>query len=246
MEEDHSVDGIGESLRFVVGWRSIMKLIYYPRQIACADVVLVNKTDLVPSDQVRELEHAILQVNPATIIHRTVQSNVDLKHIMGIDGYASRSASVATYTNSTVIGGANPDHCHDSSCQDDHDHAHPHHYEARGISSLQVSVPVLTQQAFDRLDEWIRTLLWENRLPEDAPTPDAPATAISVLRCKGIFQTDSGGTYVLQGVRNLYEISHADDSKTDIGVPDAGKLVLIGKGLDERIRTSLLHVFGQR
>ena len=157
---------------------------------------------------------------------------------MGIDAYTSKAASLARQTLGRDTD--NSGHCHDDTCQDEH-RSHPHHYEVRGISSLQVSVPILTQNAFDRLDEWIRTLLWESRLPEDSS-----ATADKqVLRCKGIFQTDSGSTYVLQGVRSIYEMSQADDVNPDIGVPDAGKLVFIGKGLDARVRSSLLNVLEQ-
>lgn len=160
---------------------------------------------------------------------------------MGIDAYASRSASLITHPSPGVAGSAHTDDCEDEICEDGH-HAHPHHYEIRGISSLQVSVPLLKQAAFDRLDEWIRTLLWESKLPERSSSSDTTATDISVLRCKGIFRTDAGTTYVLQGVRNLYEISQVDDSETDIGVPEVGKLVFIGKGLDETVRSSLLDI----
>ncbi|GJE97201.1 cobW-domain-containing protein [Phanerochaete sordida] len=220
LEEDHSVDGVGESLR----------------QIACADVVLLNKTDLVSAAQAAELEHLIAQVNPAVVIHRTVQGNIDLKNIMGIDAYSSKSKALA----SDSVGHA---HHHagepcDEHC-DDVGHKHPHHYELRGISSLQVSVPVLSQEAYDRLDEWIRTLLWEGRLPEDSAVGPQRVT---VLRCKGIFQTSTGTTYVLQGVRSLYEISPAIDD-SDFGL-ESGKLVFIGKGLDETIRHSLMRVLG--
>ncbi|EKM51478.1 uncharacterized protein PHACADRAFT_31337 [Phanerochaete carnosa HHB-10118-sp] len=221
MEEDHSVDGIGESLR----------------QIACADVLLLNKADLVTPARATELEQLMAQVNPAAIIHRTAQGNIDLKHIMGIDAYASKSRSlVADCPAHTEHHPSEP--C-DGCCKGTK-HKHPHHYELRGISSLQVSVPVLPQETFDRIDEWIRTLLWDGRLPEDSVSM---SQRITVLRCKGIFQTSAGTTYVLQGVRSLYEISPAVD-ESDLGL-EAGKLVFIGKGLDENMRDSLLRVLGE-
>lgn len=196
---------------------------------------MLNKTDLVSQEHADELQHLISHVNPAAVIHRTVKGNIDLKHIMGIGAYASRPGPLAASSS------ADTHDCHGESCQDD-GHSHPHHYEVRGISSLQVSVPLLSQPAFDRLDEWIRTVLWEGALPEDQPAAGGASPAISVLRCKGIFQTQSGETYVLQGVRNMYEIAPVEDDAANVGVPDAGKLVFIGKGLDERIRSSLLGV----
>jgi hypothetical protein len=83
----------------------------------------------------------------------------------------------------------------------------------------------------------VRTVLWEQRLPGDV---DAPASPLTVLRCKGLFVLDSGAQYVLQGVRNMYDIAEAGDA---LGVPDAGKLVLIGTGLDARVRESLERVW---
>ena len=135
-------------------------------------------------------------------------------------------------------GHIHTDNCHGDSCKDDR-RIHPHHYEVRGISSLQVPVPPLTESVLDRLDEWIRTVLWENRLPEDSLK--SATQPLLVLRCKGLFRTTSGTTRVLQGVRNLYEISAAGQNSAELGV-DVGKLVFIGKGLDDRIRSSLLHL----
>ncbi len=116
-----------------------------------------------------------------------------------------------------------------------HNHdAPPTHYELRGISSLQVTCGLLDQARLDRFDEWIRTALWENEIA-------GAAQAVKILRCKGAFTSDRGVHYVLQGVRSMYEISElpAGDS---IGVPSTGKIVLIGKGLDDTARASLERV----
>jgi hypothetical protein len=95
----------------------------------------------------------------------------------------------------------------------------------------------LSRPQLDALDEWVRTVLWEQRLPGDAAQEPAQLT---VLRCKGLFVLDSSAQYVLQGVRNMYEIAEAGDA---LGLPDAGKLVLIGTGLDVRVRESLESVW---
>ena len=114
-------------------------------------------------------------------------------------------------------------------------HHHSTHYELRGISSLQVTCPVLTTHHLQKLDEWIRTVLWENHLPE------AQASELQVLRCKGLFSTETGQQLVLQGVRNMYEICDANSEV--VGIPDEGKVVLIGKGLNDHVRCSLEGVF---
>jgi G3E family GTPase len=113
-------------------------------------------------------------------------------------------------------------------------HNHDTHYEARGISSMQITCPTFTPLHLDRLDEWIRTVLWENQLPHGQVVDHE----LRVLRCKGLFTMQSGEQYVLQGVQNLYEISQVERANVT-GVPEPGKLVLIGKGLDITVRHSL-------
>jgi G3E family GTPase len=169
-------------------------------------------------------------VNPAAPIHRTVRGNVDLGLIMGISAYAS-PPQIQLRAAVTTVGHEN---CDD---HDTHNHARePPHYELRGISSLQVSCPVLSQASFDRLDEWIRSVLWESHLPDVAENQD-----LQVLRCKGLITLESGGQYVLQGVRSMYEMTRVGE-QVDMGVPEPGKIVLIGKGLDDTVRHSLESV----
>lgn len=215
MEEDHSDDGIGESLR----------------QIAGSDVIILNKVDLVSPAEVEVTEEIIRKLNPAAAIHKTVRGEIDLKYIMGIDAYTSQPLLQQSH-----IHGEGHGHDHDHGT-----HAHePTHYEIRGISSLQVDCPSLTTAQLDRLDEWIRSVLWENQLPGTNPAGEYAAPALQVLRCKGMFAVKDGKTYVLQGVRSLYEISKvAPGQEEDASVPVMGKVVFIGKGLDETVRRSI-------
>ncbi|KAI0632194.1 cobW-domain-containing protein [Trametes polyzona] len=215
MEEDHAADGIGESLR----------------QIAAADVILLNKVDLVPPAEVDATEAVIRGVNPAASVYRTIRGEIDLGLIMGVDAYASRQ--LLHETRKAAV----------KQCSGGHDHT-PTHYELRGISSLQIDCPPLTASQLEKLDEWIRTVLWEKQLPNRPP--DSTGT-IDVLRCKGIFVTDDGQLHVLQGVRSLYEIAPVEKGGEDgeeLGLPDTGKLVLIGKGLNEDVRQSVIEHLG--
>lgn len=210
MEEDHSVDGIGESLR----------------QIACSDVILLNKVDLTSEEQLRSTEELIQRVNPSAPIHRTIRGQIDLAHIMNINAYAGG-----------IKGLRSAEHRHDDN--DNHDHAGhtvpAKHYELRGISSLQVTLPTLSRHRLQELDEWIRTVLWENRIPDN--DHQTGLSELKVLRCKGLFVMESGEQYVLQGVQSMYDLSLVEGDVT--GIPDSGKLVLIGKGLDDSVRQSL-------
>jgi len=213
MEDDSMVEGEGESLR----------------QVACADVILLNKVDLVPDRQILSTEELLHKVNPSVLVHRTVQGQIDLGLVMGIMAYASPPSF-----QKATLAPLNQSHQCDHDTIQDTPHHHLTHYESRRISSLQVACPVLSPCQFDKLDEWIRTVLWENRLPYG----NAVNYELRVLRCKGMFTTDSGKHYVLQGVQNLYEISQVDGEDVT-GVPEVGKLVLIGKGLNDVVRRSL-------
>jgi G3E family GTPase len=165
-------------------------------------------------------------VNPAAPIHHTVRAQIDVSRLLGVRAYAAPPELPPPHGH---------DHDHD---EPGHEHApEPTHYELRGISSLLVPVPVLSPARLDALDEWVRTVLWDQRLPGDTEAATPP---LIVLRCKGLFVLHGGAQYVLQGVRSMYEIAEAGDA---LGVPDVGKLVLIGTGLDARVRASLESVW---
>jgi G3E family GTPase len=56
-------------------------------QLAFADVVLLNKTDLVSGDELATVEARIRQINPYTRIHRTERCDVDLGNVLGRDAF---------------------------------------------------------------------------------------------------------------------------------------------------------------
>jgi G3E family GTPase len=53
-------------------------------QVAFADVVLLNKTDLVPPAEVDRLEARIRAMNPAAKIHRTENANIDIDRVLNV------------------------------------------------------------------------------------------------------------------------------------------------------------------
>ncbi|KAI6123461.1 CobW domain-containing protein [Pisolithus croceorrhizus] len=210
MEEDHSVDGIGESLR----------------QIASSDVVLLNKTDLVQSENdLLETEDMIHRVNPSAPIYRTTHGNIDISRIININAYR-----MADHIRPSALNEAGADLGMV---------AQPKHYELRGISSLQMTIPPLSLERLAKLEKWIQRVLWDKELPKDDSSPDTHS--IQILRCKGLFVMEFGKEYILQGVQTMYEISEVNGQDVH-GLPSAGKLVLIGKGLDAVARSSLVSV----
>ena len=202
-----------------------------PRQIACADVILLNKVDLAHSeDDLAEVERMIQGVNPSAPIHRTAHANIDIGRIINVNAYVT--VDQLRVDAFKISRNAGSDYLHNLAPQ-------PKHYEMRGISSLQVTVPPLSQSKLERLEKWIQRVLWD----EELPGHDSSNTAhqIKVLRCKGLFVTDTGKEYILQGVQSMYDICEVNGQDVT-GIPSSGKLVLIGKGLDDAARASLLKV----
>ncbi|CAK5284252.1 unnamed protein product [Mycena citricolor] len=222
MAEDHSSETVGESVR----------------QIACADVLILNKIDLATVELVKETTALMRAVNPVAPIYLTEKAQIDVGKILGLNAYASAPAFASTQYDSKH------DHGHDPG----HDHEHDHkdqlnrtatHYELRGISSLLVPIPVLTTARLAALDKWIQSVLWDQHLPETG----SDSNELLVLRCKGLFLVESGAHFVLQGVRNMYDLTESS-SRDAVGLPDQGKLVLIGSGLTDAVRASLELVVG--
>lgn len=215
MSEDASDDDIGTS----------------QRQIACADVILLNKTDITTEAQLTRIETMIQSCNSSAPVYRTVKGNIDLKHVIGINAYKGKPFK------DLLRGLQGHDHNHIHGDENHEHQGHPHTI----VTSIQVDTPVLTREKAQKLDEWIRSVLWEGKLPGESNTD---GTKLEVLRCKGVYCLDSGEVYVLQGVRSMYEITSmqigADKDVT--GVTEVGKLVFIGKRLGETIRTSLFEV----
>jgi G3E family GTPase len=56
-------------------------------QLAFADVVLVNKIDLVGADRLASVERRIRRINPYAAIHRTERCGIDLAKVLGRDAF---------------------------------------------------------------------------------------------------------------------------------------------------------------
>jgi G3E family GTPase len=56
-------------------------------QIAFADVIALNKTDLVTSTELASLEQKIRAMTPLATIHHTQQSNLPIDQILGVDAF---------------------------------------------------------------------------------------------------------------------------------------------------------------
>ena len=84
-----------------------------------------------------------------------------------------------------------------------------------------------------KLDAWLQKVLWECQFPEaDSQTIKTSKVQFEVHRLKGLIVLTSGATKMIQGVREIFEITDAK-KRQDVSqaASDCSKLVLIGKGV---------------
>src|ERR1700755_2744151 len=83
-------------------------------QIAFADVILLNKTDLVTPGELRDVEMRIRAINPYAALHKTTRSNVPIEDVLGRNAF-----------DLDRILDLEPAFLE----ADDHDHDHDHHHD---------------------------------------------------------------------------------------------------------------------
>lgn len=182
-------------------------------QIAFADVVLLNKVDLVSKDELAAIERSIRQVNATARIHRMQRGDIALDAILGLGAF---DLDRVTEIDPHFL----PDHeCDDACAHHDHDHEHhehgDNHLSASGITSVSLSTEQLINPA--------KLLPWLNDITQ-ARGPD-------ILRLKGIFAfPDEPKRFVVQGVHMIVEGDTQRDWKD--GEKRVSRLVFIGRNLD--------------
>jgi G3E family GTPase len=179
-------------------------------QIAFADVVLLNKTDLSAPAEVDALEARIKRMNPTTKIYRTERSKIDLDHVLNVQGFTLGHALVIDpkflgEQQSLGLGMAG----------DEHEHGN-HHHEHTLVNSVAITVP--GDLHYKRLNAWMSDLI-QTRGPD-------------IFRMKGVLSIRGDPKrFVFQGVHMLFD---GQSGKPWGPEPRTNKLVFIGKNLDRR------------
>jgi len=68
-------------------WQHIDNAPEAKEQVAFADVILLNKTDLVPPGELDALESRLQHMNAAAKIHRTRDAAIALEHVLNVGGF---------------------------------------------------------------------------------------------------------------------------------------------------------------
>jgi G3E family GTPase len=186
-------------------------------QIAFADVIVLNKTDLVTKPELAEVEARIRAINPYAKLHRTERCSVALADVLDRGAFdLDRILDIEP----DFLEVDDHDHDHD---HHDHHHHHDHghglkHYHDEDMQSLSLK----TDKPLDPnlFMPWLQNLV--------------QVEGGKILRSKGILAFhDDDDRYVFQGVHMMLEGNH--QRKWKDGEPRQSRLVFIGRELPEEL-----------
>jgi G3E family GTPase len=195
-------------------------------QIAFADVILINKTDLVSPEELSEVEARIRGINPYARLHRTERAQIPLNEVLERNAF---DLDRILDLEPAFLEGDGHDHDHDhphdhghDHHHDDHEHGdkHAHHHgglkhyhdEEMQSISLKSGKPLDPDKFFP----WVQDLV-----QKEGP---------SILRCKGIlsFKGDDE-RFVFQGVHMILDGDHQRPWNKDEN--RESRIVFIGRNL---------------
>jgi len=206
-------------------------------QIAFADVILLNKTDLVTPDELEEVEARIRGINPYARLHRTRNCAVPIDAVLGRDAFDLQRILTIEPAFLDEEGDEHDHehghgHEHDND-HDGHDHGHRHaqgnasggkphshgglkHYHDEEMQS--VSAKLEGEVDPEKFMPWIREL--------------TQLRGVDILRSKGILAfKNEPKRFVFQGVHMILD-GDLQRPWTE-GERRQSKIVFIGRRLDE-------------
>ena len=191
-------------------------------QIAFADQIVLNKTDLASEDELRIIEARLRRLNPLAMIHRAVRSQVELSAVLGRGGFdLQRIIALEPQFLNPAHGEAGHVHGDDCDHQGHDHHGHDHHGHGERLHDDDIKgVSLRLEKPVDgvRMTRWLNELL-------AAQGPD-------ILRAKGIINVaGEPRRLVFQAVHMMLE----GDLQRPWGEGEAreSRMVFIGRNLDE-------------
>ncbi|KAI7726122.1 hypothetical protein M8C21_020201 [Ambrosia artemisiifolia] len=203
-------------------------------QIAYADRIIVNKTDLVGDREVTAVVQRIKGINRMAELKRTEFGKVDLDYVLGIGGFDLERIDSAIENEASKEDEHHDHHEHDHDhdhehCNEhdhhhhehghDHDHKHEHHDHDHTHDPGVSSVSIVCEGSLDleKANFWLGTLLMDRS--ED------------IYRMKGLLSIEGmDERFVFQGVHDIFQGSPDRMWKPDEA--RVNKIVFIGKNLD--------------
>ncbi len=193
-------------------------------QIAFADVVLLNKTDLVSPAELDALERRVRTMNAVAKVYRTTNAEVDLDRVLNVNGFDLDR--VLDHEPDFLKAAGGHDHHEHGHEHCDHDHGHcehdhaPDHVHDESVGSVGITVPGDLHPK--KLNRWMSELL--------------QARGADIFRMKGVLSIKGDDKrFVFQGVHMLFDGQPGRPWGAD---PRTNKLVFIGRNLDREELTA--------
>lgn len=188
------------------------------KQLALADVVLLNKVDTVQSGYLTELEKVIRSINPMAILYTVKYARVENVNLLDMKAFSGKTIEKTTmsFQNLNFVKGPVISQTSLLSKQTNQNHNHD-------IKSLGFSIP----GSFDmeKFSPWMQNFLFFNRE--------------NIFRVKGIVSFDNAPEkHIFQAVRDSYMIEPGAEWGTETRFC---KLVFIGKKLNHDLLEDNLY-----
>jgi G3E family GTPase len=188
-------------------------------QIAFADVIIINKTDLVSPAELREVEARIRAINPYASLHRANKCNVPIVEVLERRAF-DLDRILDIEPDFLVADDLDHDHDHEHEHEHEHDDGHHHHGLKHYHDEDMQSVAVRLEGDVDPA----KFMPWINRVTQEQ--------GLNILRCKGIVAMKGDPKrFVFQGVHMMLDGDSQREWKPD--EKRESKVVFIGRDLAE-------------
>lgn len=178
------------------------------RQVALADVIVINKLDLVDSDQLQELRTTLRQINGMATLLETEKAVVDLNKVLDLNAYTDPTKHSEMPLNSELA-----------------DTKDSHHIDPC-VST--VTVEYEGHVNLEALDTFLQDLLWEKVLVNEK------GDTIDIYRLKGVVSVAQEPRRILvQAVHEL--VGRQTTTPWGNGEQRVNRLVFIGRNLDATV-----------
>ncbi|XP_031553938.1 COBW domain-containing protein 1-like [Actinia tenebrosa] len=182
------------------------------RQVALADVIIINKLDLVSEGEIESLKERLRSINAVAKYVETTRSRVNLDEVLDLHSFDSADrkrdwcplgSHLASNAGKTPLSKS---------------------------SHIDQSVTTITLEmhgevTVDLLDTWLQDLLWEKSIKSKT------GTAMEILRFKGVVAViGEERRMVVQAVHELFDKTATTPWKTN--EEKLNRLVFIGRHLD--------------
>ena len=203
-------------------------------QVSHADVIILNKTDLVTPEELEVVRDRISAINSVAKVHVTDHSRTPQIEGVVLDLHAYDHLDDLDFSRK---GHSHMDPVRKFNIQCLCFWVNDIDSEMQAISTIAVTIPPIAADQVPRVDSWLQSVLWESALPQPAMgSTESHPLQFEIHRLKGILRLQDGSSRIIQAVRDVFEIRDAETTKDD-GKPSQAlcKIVLIGRGLGPTI-----------